>query len=94
MINDKAQASQSLDDALEPADTGIFTGKDNPLPEDNEPPATPSADTEEPLPLDHPAHDSVPDEHEAYDEGETDATGATAQDGSRPQKSEVVRDKF
>lgn len=74
--NDNEQAKE---DALRP-DTDMFSpNADEPkLAEDNDPPFSPADDddlADPQVPPDHPQTDANIDEHEKYDEGETDATG-------------------
>jgi hypothetical protein len=72
---------QSEDDALEPADD-IYNPKrdEETLAQDYDTPASPPDDVHDSLPPDHPEKDSNMDSDEIYDEGETGATEADAQE--------------
>lgn len=81
------------DDALEPADTGMFhpESDEEKLPQDYNPPAADPDDlTSKPLPPDHPATDEV-EETEKYQEGQTDAAIDNREEenpGQRPEPPE------
>ena len=68
----------------------VDAGKHEPLPEDNDTPASPSDDVIRALPPDHPAMDSNIDPHEAYDVGPTTSSGVRAQDEVEDDKNQAL----
>lgn len=80
------------DDALEPADTGMFhpDSDEEKLEQDFDPPAAPPSDvTGKPIPPDDPDTDSKLDSQEEYDEGRADAARDNREEenpGDRPQQ--------
>ena len=87
--DDEFEDQASQPDPFQKRDDGFFSPRWNEprLPQDYAPPASPPNDVPNKLPRDFPEADTGLEESEIYDEGETSATDADAQQEDLPRNT-------